>query len=148
MCRRGWRVGVIKHSSHRLELDRKGTDSWRLARAGAVTTVISSPGTLAAFQTLPEGELPPGEIAARHMPGLDIVLAEGFKGCDLPKIEVYRATAGPVPLCLAEGGDARDPEFIAVVSDDPLPGAPPRFALDDPVPLCNFLEERFLRTPA
>ncbi|UCG37764.1 MAG: molybdopterin-guanine dinucleotide biosynthesis protein MobB, partial [bacterium] len=44
---RGWEVGAVKHSGHHVQLDREGTDSWRLSQAGSTVTVIAAPGLLA-----------------------------------------------------------------------------------------------------
>ena len=43
MIRRGFKVGTIKHDVHGFEMDKPGKDSWRHKRAGAHTTMISSP---------------------------------------------------------------------------------------------------------
>lgn len=40
---RGYRLGAMKHNAHQFDMDRVGTDSWRLTQAGAHTMVISSP---------------------------------------------------------------------------------------------------------
>ena len=44
---RGYRVGAIKHDTHRFDIDRPGKDSHRLTSAGADTMLISSPEKLA-----------------------------------------------------------------------------------------------------
>ena len=38
---RGFRIGVLKHDAHRLELDKKGKDTWRFRQAGAWRAVIA-----------------------------------------------------------------------------------------------------------
>ena len=42
-CRRGHRVGTIKHDTHGFDIDHEGKDSWRHKKAGAATVIISSP---------------------------------------------------------------------------------------------------------
>ena len=49
---RGYRVATIKHNIHGFEIDQEGKDSWRLKKAGARMTVISSPQRLALIEDL------------------------------------------------------------------------------------------------
>ena len=83
--RRGYRVAAIKHDVHGFEIDRPGKDSWRLAQAGSDSVVIASPQRLALIKRL-DGEMAPGEIAAL-LAEVDIILTEGYKRGDAPKIE-------------------------------------------------------------
>jgi molybdopterin-guanine dinucleotide biosynthesis protein B len=64
-----------------------------------------------------------------------LVLAEGFKYADYPKIEVHRTAVGEPPLY------PRDPAIIAVVTDADLPADdhPPRLPLDDPNAVAEFI---------
>jgi molybdopterin-guanine dinucleotide biosynthesis protein B len=70
---------------------------------------------------------------------MDLVIVEGYKGSDKPKIEVYRKAAHEKPL-----GDTII-NLIATVTDDDLNSAPviPRFSPDDISGvadfICNFL---------
>ena len=41
--RRGYRVGVIKHTHHQVEFDQPGKDTWRHVRAGADVVALASP---------------------------------------------------------------------------------------------------------
>jgi molybdopterin-guanine dinucleotide biosynthesis protein B len=51
----------------------------------------------------------------------DLVLVEGFKDGDFPKLEVWRAALGKPPL------GAAWPGIVALATDDPIaPGAHPR----------------------
>ncbi|MFQ5456773.1 MAG: molybdopterin-guanine dinucleotide biosynthesis protein B [Nitrospirota bacterium] len=93
--RRGFRVGTIKHAScHQIEIERKGKDSWRHARAGSDITVISSLDKLVMIRNV-ENEFTLKKIAeylfdssGRHCSEIDIILAEGYKDDDYPKIEI------------------------------------------------------------
>ena len=87
--KRGVRLAVIKHTSHRHELDRPGKDSHRLRKAGAEVVLVSSPALFALFREVQE-ELTLEEILS-HVPlEIDIVLAEGYKSHPYPAIEIYR----------------------------------------------------------
>ncbi len=138
--RRGWRVGALKHDAHRFEIDHPGKDTYRLAAAGADTTLITSPEKLAVVKK--HADSPPvEEIVATYFADVDIVLAEGFRRTALPRIEVHRKERGGD----APGGVARDPLLVAVASDEPLDAGVPVFPLDDARGIADFLEATFIR---
>ncbi len=142
--RRGRRVGAVKHTSHEVEMDREGKDSWRLSKAGASTVVVSSPRVLAVVQKGLDGEVPLMDILSRFTGRVDIVLVEGYKSGPLPKIEVHRSAAGGEMLCVGADGKVTDASLVAVVTDADFSLPVPCYPLDDASPLCDFLEERFL----
>jgi molybdopterin-guanine dinucleotide biosynthesis protein B/molybdopterin-guanine dinucleotide biosynthesis protein len=137
---RGWTVGALKHDAHRFEIDHEGKDSWRLTRAGAVVTAISSPTKSAVIRHHDiEPEL---DALLRDFAGVDIILTEGFKQSRLPKIEVHRAALMSPLLCR---GNFDDPTLLAVASDEPLDIDVPCFGLEAIVRLSDFLEQTFLK---
>jgi molybdopterin-guanine dinucleotide biosynthesis protein B len=134
--RRGWRVATIKHHSHPgLELDRPGKDTWRMAQAGADRVVISSPGEFALIGSL-EKEQTLDELAAL-LPDVDIILTEGYRQSDKPKIEVCLSARSKELIC-------REDELLAIVSDLRFPFARPHFGLDDAAGVVDLLESTFL----
>ncbi|MBI1987999.1 MAG: molybdopterin-guanine dinucleotide biosynthesis protein B [Nitrospinae bacterium] len=138
LTRRGYRVATIKHDTHGFEVDREGKDSWRHAQAGAQVVVISSPQKLALIKRV-EADLTLDQIAPL-IGKVDLILTEGYKREEKPKIEVYRRAAHPEPLC------TRENQLIAMVTDDPVDvGEVPRFALDDAAGVTDHLEEVILK---
>ena len=138
--RRGYRVGTIKHYRHEFEVDQPGKDSWRHAEAGSDVAVIAGPHKIALVQRLDE-ELPLHRILSLMLP-TDLVLTEGYKGADTPKIEVFRQAH-------SQGLVAKRDELIALVTDEPFPEvAVPQFGLDDAAGVANLLEEGFLHSAA
>jgi molybdopterin-guanine dinucleotide biosynthesis protein MobB len=136
----GWRVGVIKHDAHQFDIDHPGKDSYRLTAAGADTMLISSPEKLALVKK--HGASPPIEaLLATYFTDVDIVLTEGFKKSQLPKIEVHRGVRSASLLCR---GEDFDPTLVAVASDEPLELDVPLFDLNDAVAVARFIEEKFL----
>jgi molybdopterin-guanine dinucleotide biosynthesis protein B len=135
---RGRRVGTIKHDAHSFEIDHEGKDSWRHKNSGAVLTVISSPEQLA-LVTDTDHDHSLDEIRDRFISGVDIIITEGYKRESHPKIEVFRKELKRELLCRS------DDELVAIAGDpdDPPPGVPV-FDLNDPGPLCDLIEERFL----
>ena len=136
---RGYRVATVKHDAHSFEIDREGKDSWRHKQAGAVLSVISSPSKLALVADM-DHDLTLAEIREKFVRGADIIISEGYKREDQPKIEVYRSELRRDPLC------GEDDHLIAIAGD---PANPPKnvpvFGLDHPGELCDFIEARFLR---
>ena len=117
LARRGHRVMTIKHGHHPASVDRAGTDTWRHFNEGrAERTLIASPDLRVLFERSPDDYDPIG-LARRYMQGADIVVTEGFKAAPLPKIEVFRRSAGERPLYDASSPNAG--EWVAIITDDP-----------------------------
>jgi molybdopterin-guanine dinucleotide biosynthesis protein B len=85
---RGIIVAVIKHDAHNFEIDKPGKDSWRLAQAGADIVAISSKEKFA-YIDMRGGEQSLEQLV-NTISGVDIILTEGFRTVNMPKIEVYR----------------------------------------------------------
>jgi molybdopterin-guanine dinucleotide biosynthesis adapter protein len=105
---RGLRVSAIKHAHHGFDLDRPGKDSFRYREAGAEEVMLVADGRWALLRE-EEATLP--ELVARMAP-VDLVLVEGFKLADIPKIEIFRPGLGKTPFYPA------DPGVVAVASDE------------------------------
>ncbi|HYM15354.1 MAG TPA: molybdopterin-guanine dinucleotide biosynthesis protein B, partial [Dehalococcoidia bacterium] len=79
----GVRVAAFKHAHHRVDLDRRGKDSFRFATAGAVSVTVVSPDKLATFEaTTKRPSLL--ELGRRAGEDVDVILAEGFHGTSTP----------------------------------------------------------------
>lgn len=94
----GLRVGLIKHSHHNVEVDKPGKDSHRLREAGANPTMIVCDQRWA---MMVETDSPTSfETLLKQFDRfeLDLILVEGFKHEQLPKIQLHRrATEKPLP---------------------------------------------------
>jgi molybdopterin-guanine dinucleotide biosynthesis protein B len=134
--RRGYRVGTVKHDTHGFDVDRPGKDSWRHARAGSDAVVISGPRKMALIRQL-ESEVPLDDIVSL-MGDLDLVITEGYKKGDKPKIEVTRRERGTQLLCQAD-------ELIGIMADYPVDMPVPQFALEDAAGVVDLLETLYLR---
>ena len=135
------RVGVIKHDGHSFPADVSGSDTCRLAEAGAVRTVLFGEDGLVVRET----EKQPPSMAAlikRFGADLDVLLLEGFKTADVDKIEVYRASQGKTPLFTQPD---RYPRVVAVATDQPLAervAAPQQLDLNCPEQIAEFILKR------
>lgn len=110
----GLTISTVKHAHHTLRFDTPGKDSFRHAQAGAQEVILASRNGFALFSAAQDEGL--DALLARLAP-VDIVLVEGFKSYDIPKLEVYRPALGQPPLW-------REMEMAAVISDAPLPDCP------------------------
>jgi molybdopterin-guanine dinucleotide biosynthesis protein B len=135
LTRRGYRIGVVKHSVHPFAFAEPGRDSWQHTRAGARAVAFATANELAVTRQLDQ-ELSIDEIA-RALGDVDLVLTEGYKRAHKPKIEISRHERGTDLVCRKE-------EIIAVVSDHPIDLDVPRYDLDDAAGVATFLEKRYL----
>jgi molybdopterin-guanine dinucleotide biosynthesis protein MobB len=112
----GYRVGSIKHTHHRHELDTPGKDSHRHRMAGAAVVGILSPELNAAFWKpvdAAETGSPYDRLDDVFQP-CDFVLVEGHYQTEGPKVEIWRSTVAEQPLA------HDDRSILAVITDDPL----------------------------
>ena len=135
LTQRGYAVGTIKHDVHGFEMDKPGKDSWRHKKAGASATIISSPFQIGMVRDV-EHDHSPEELMAL-IPDMDIILTEGYKKENLPKLEVFRSKVHKSPLFKG------DKNLLALISDDPIDLGVPRFSLGDGPKLADFLIKHF-----
>jgi len=132
---RGYRVATIKHTPQGMTFDVPDKDSWRHMQAGSEVTAISSPEKVVLIKPATQA-LTVDEIAHFIGEDCDIVLAEGFKQDNAPKIEVHRREIGP-PL-----DDVK--KLIAIATDEPLETKTRQFSLQDIKGLADLLERGFI----
>ncbi len=138
LIKRGYRVATIKHDVHRFEIDHEGKDSWRHKKAGAHTTVISSPLQVALVEDVDHDQTL-DEIRKEYIKRVDIILTEGYKGNPFPKIEVFRSELMRTPLCKKEDN------LLAIASDIKLDIGVPCFDINDSQSLADLIENKFLK---
>ena len=108
---RGRTVSTIKHAHHAFDVDQPGKDSNTHRLAGASEVLVSSAKRWALMHEL-RGEAEPmlRDLVTRLSP-VDLVIVEGFKTQNHPKLEVHRSVVGK-PLLYPE-----DPNIVAIASD-------------------------------
>ncbi|SFJ07175.1 molybdopterin-guanine dinucleotide biosynthesis protein B [Jannaschia pohangensis] len=131
LASRGLRVSTLKRTHHALDLDTPGTDTHRHRMAGAAQVVLATDHRLALLEEL---SAPPSldQLLTRLAP-CDVVLAEGWKHGDHPRIEVWRPDIGQPPLARA------DPSILAVAAQGDPGVAQPVLDLDDVPAIADFL---------
>lgn len=128
----GCRVAVIKHDAHKFEIDREGKDSWRFTQAGADMMLISSAAKTAIVEQRPRSF----EENLSMIHDVDIILVEGYKQENIPRIGICRKAVGkglPHPI----------ETYTAVVTDDERldTGSVPVFGLEDIPELTDFVKK-------
>ncbi len=123
----GLRVSTIKHAHHAMEMDKPGKDSFRHREAGAEEVLLVGGERWALLHETPAG--PPAlHTLAQRLTPVDLVLVEGFRSENFPRIEIFRPSLGKPPLW------PDNPGIVAIATDaadvGPMPCA--RLDLNDP----------------
>lgn len=137
--KRGLKVAVIKHDGHDFQPDVPDTDSWKYAAAGACGTCVFSDQKHMLIKYMPA---PSTDELIRAFPEADVVLLEGFKYSDFPKVEVIRKDNSFGSVC--------DPANLwGIVSDytleelEPNLSQIPFFGLEEITRLADYMTEKW-----
>lgn len=134
--KRKYRIGTIKHHSKgNIEVDKPEKDSWKHSQAGADVVVISSPKKIAIIETT-EQEHHLNEILKKIV-NVDIILTEGYKSENMPKIEILRKG-------VSEEIISKRDELLAIISDFEVAETIKRFDCEDIKEIVDFIENNFL----
>jgi len=141
---KGIKTGLIKHSHHDFDIDQPGKDSYRLRKAGASPVMLVSKYRRAIIterEVIGEPILA-NELAYLDQSDIELVIVEGFKHEQLPKIELHRPSLGK-PLLFPE-----DPGIIAIACDEKIkePCKIPILNLNDPKQISQFIIDHFSLT--
>ncbi len=136
---RGYRVATIKHIPQGVNFDEPGKDSWRHIQAGSKATAVSSPDKIVLIKPVNQ-DASLDEVAHLLGEDYDIILTEGFKQGNAPKIEVHRKDAGSLLKDIKK--------LIAIVTDEPLETKARQFSFDDVNRLVDLLEKGFIKPQA
>jgi molybdopterin-guanine dinucleotide biosynthesis adapter protein len=132
---RGYRVATIKHTHGNITIPESDKDSDRHLKAGSEAAVVSAPDRLFMVKPLKE-ELTMEQIAQIIGEGYDIILAEGFKEGDAPKIEVHRRENAPPLKDISK--------LFAIATNEPLDTKVRQFSLEDIKGIADLIEEGFI----
>ncbi len=131
---RGFSVSTLKHAHHAFDIDREGKDSYLHRSAGATEVLVTSGARWALMHELRNAEEPSLDDHLPRLSPVDLVLVEGFKHHDHPKIEVHRK--GQDADLIAPG----DAGICAIATDqDDLATDRPILPLNDPEAIAAFI---------
>lgn len=128
LSEKGLQVAVIKHDGHTFSADVPGTDTARHLAAGAVGTAVFDSEK---YQTVHRKPTDEKELFSLF-PEADVILLEGFKSSEWPKIEIVRRETGKGPVC-------PEKNLLAYYSDLPLQTDLPVFTFWQQRELLRFI---------
>ena len=129
-------MATVKHTHSNLAIPESDKDSDRHLKAGSEAALVTGPDRLIMMKPLPQ-EFTLEQIAQIIGEAYALILTEGFKHDDAPKIEVHRkANALPLP-------DVK--KIFAYATDEPLDSKVRQFSLDDIKGIADLLEEGFIK---
>lgn len=132
---RGLTVSTLKHAHHRFDIDHPGKDSYRHREAGATEVLLSSRNRWVLMAELRDEDEPPlAELLCKLKP-VDLVLIEGYKRDNHPKIEAHRAENRDELIAHDDDGTIR---AIASDSGATVEGLP-TFDLNDTKGIADFI---------
>ena len=136
LVNKGYQVGSIKHAHHDFDIDKPGTDSFKHREAGSSQVIISSSKRWAKItENNNENEKSLDDLI-QELYNVDIVIIEGFKKDNHPKIEI-----------LTKGLNNRNKEtknVIAIVSNNLKDTTIPVFKENDIENLVEFIIKKIL----
>jgi len=147
LTEKGYRIGIIKHTHHNIDIDKPGKDSHVLREAGAAQTVVASRNRTAIIIEKPEETAEPileDALSNLQTSSLDLVLVEGFKAAKFMKIELHReALAKPYLYpkdsnIIAIAADHK----VSIESDDDL--KIDKLDINQPQQIADFIEQKLL----
>jgi len=136
---RNHKVGIIKNDVHGFDIDKPGKSTWRFREAGADNVMICGPDKMAFIEIHEEKKGLDHYLT--FFKEMDLVLTEGFKRENKPKLELYRQeNAKDYLLC-------NEDELAALITDDepPMKINKPIFRFQDIKKIADFLEETYIK---
>ena len=131
-----FKVGSIKHAHHDFDIDQDGTDSFKHRNAGSNQVIISSSKRWAKIIENNNKKEKNLDQLIKEFQDIDIVIVEGFKKENHPKIEI-----------IAKNSQIINPELknvIAFVSDEMFDSNIPVFKKNDIESLVEFIIKKLL----
>lgn len=131
---RNYKVGIIKHDVHGFEIDHPGKDTWLHAQAGADVVSISSPRKMAIIENV-DVEYTLDQMIEK-INDVDIILTEGYKQENKPKIEIFRKD-------ISEKLYSNSEELVAIITDTYFELDIPQFEFSQIENVVDLLEKEF-----
>jgi len=131
---KNYRVASIKHAHHEFDIDHKDTDSYIHREAGSSQVIVSSSKRWAKITELNNSKELSLNDLLNQLSEIDIVIVEGFKNDNHPKIEIIK-----------KGNDdylfKKISNIIAVVSEEKIYTDLKQFKKNEIDNIVNFILE-------
>lgn len=125
------RIALIKHDAHGFQMDKPGKDSYRLTQAGTDHMILTSTDQTAVILTH-KNENPDLSFLLSKIQDVDLILTEGYKLEDMPKLELLRKDYN-------EELRSNTEQLLGVICDFPFETDLPVFPLNEPEALVPFI---------
>ncbi len=136
LVQKGYKVGAIKHAHHNFDIDKPGTDSFKHRQSGASEVIISSSKRWAKIiEHKNNNEKKLNELLKEFI-NVDLVIVEGFKKENHPKIEIISQNSKIV--------NNEIKNVVAIVADQKIKSNIPIFMRNDVESLTEFIINKFL----
>ena len=135
LIKKGLVVSVIKHAHHKFDIDTPGKDSFRIRESGAYQTLIFNDHRSALITENVKDTFNIDQAITQINSDADIILIEGLKNMNFPKIEIHRKKISKEVLF------KKDPNIIAFISDLLVDIKIPSFDINDINSIVNFIVE-------
>jgi molybdopterin-guanine dinucleotide biosynthesis protein B len=133
---RGYHIATAKHTHRDMTTPESDKDSDRHLKAGSEASLIIDPHGLMMIKPL-QNDINIEQVAQLIGEDYDLILTEGFKEDDAPKIEVHRKENAP-PL---EGVK----KIFAIATNEPLDTKTRQFPLEDVKGIADLIENGFIK---
>ena len=133
---RGYHIATAKHTHRDMTTPESDKDSDRHLKAGSEASMIIDPHGLMMIKPL-QNDISIEQVAQLIGEDYDLILTEGFKEDDAPKIEVHRKENAP-PL---EGVK----KIFAIATNEPLDTKTRQFSLEDVKGIADLVEDGFIK---
>ena len=138
----GINVGTLKHAHHKFDIDKPGKDSYNLRKAGAKPVIISSKERFALIQENDQNEEKSlfkilEMFSKEPINKCDIIVVEGYKNENIPKLEVHRSIIKKPFLF------KNDKNIFAIASDNEKVTTIPSLDLNNINSITNFLIHKY-----
>ena len=131
---KNFRVASIKHAHHEFDIDHKNTDSYIHRKAGSSQVIVSSSKRWVKITELNNSKEQTLNDLLNQLSETDIVIVEGFKNDEHPKIEIIK-----------KGNDDylfnKITNIKAVISEEKINTDLKQFRKDDIDNIVNFILE-------
>ena len=133
---KGYKVGSIKHAHHTFDIDKPGTDSFKHRNAGSTQVIISSSMRWAKIVENKNKEEKSLQDLMSEFKDIDIVVVEGYKKENHPKIEIFEKNSKLIHL--------ETKNVIALVSNELIESSIPVFKKNEKEMLVEFIIKKIL----
>ena len=131
---KGRNIAIIKHTHHHFDIDKPGKDSFRFRESGANQVIVGSKKRFALMVELEQEEPNLTYLMSKlDLKELDLILFEGFKHENYPKIEVHRKGHSKKWLF------PDDAHIIALVTDELASKELPILPINDMEKILDFV---------